>query len=183
MPDEEYSGSSRFIDIMIGILLIVLSGSVYLLTEAWLALMVIILGVALFLFGVSRIFRGYIETFQPLWHRVVNAIFGLIFIITAILAIIYLPLGGLLWAIILTIALMVLGITLLITGIFGVVYPTWHRVFVVIIGVSIFALGIYIIIQPTAALFILALILATGLLLAGTYFIVLGIVGRQIIRE
>ena len=93
------------------------------------------------------------------------------------------PLGGLLWAIILTIALMVLGITLLITGIFGVVYPTWHRVFVVIIGVSIFALGIYIIIQPTAALFILALILATGLLLAGTYFIVLGIVGRQIIRE
>ena len=60
MPDEEYSGSSRFIDIMIGILLIVLSGSVYLLTEAWLALMVIILGVALFLFGVSRIFRGYI---------------------------------------------------------------------------------------------------------------------------
>jgi uncharacterized membrane protein HdeD (DUF308 family) len=183
MSEGDFDGWTRVLEVIFGFILISLSGSVYLFTEAWLALMVILLGVALFLFGISRIFRGYRETFQLRSNRIANTIFGVTLIVTSILAIIYWPIGGLLWVIILTIALLVLGFTLLITGIFGAVYSTWHRVFVVIIGAIIIALGIFIVTQPMAAQFLLALILAAGLLLAGIYLMVVGITGRRAMLE
>lgn len=170
---------TRVLDVIFGLILISLSGTVFLLTEAWLALMVILLGVALFVFGISSIVKGYHETFQSHRQRIANVIVGLFFNVTSILAIIYWPIGGLLWVIILTIALLILGITLFITGILEAVYSIWHRIFLVIIGVIIIALVIFIVIQPTAAQFLLALILATGLLLAGIYLLVLGITGRR----
>jgi hypothetical protein len=183
MPEGDFSDGTRVLEIIFGLILISLSGTVFLLTEAWLALMVILLGVALFLFGISSIFKGYRETYQSRRQRIANVIIGLIFNITSILAIIYWPMGELLWAIILTVALLILGTTLFITGIFGAVYAIWHRVFMVIIGAIIIALGIFIVTQPTAAQFLLALILATGLLLAGIYLLVLGITRNRAMLE
>jgi uncharacterized membrane protein HdeD (DUF308 family) len=183
MSDEGFSSWTRVLEVIFGVILIALSGLVYLLTEAWLALMVILLGVALFLFGISSIIKGYRETFQTRRQRIANIICGLIFNVTSILAIIYWPIGGLLWLIIFTIALLILGFTLLITGILGAKYSTWYRVLVIIIGAIIIALGIFIVIQPTAAQFLLALILAAGLLLAGIYLLVVGITGRRVMLE
>jgi uncharacterized membrane protein HdeD (DUF308 family) len=183
MSEGDFGEWIRVQEVIFGLILISLSGAVFLLSEAWLPLMVILLGVALFLFGISSIVKGYHETFQSRRQRIANVIVGLIFNVTSILAIIYWPIGGLLWAIILTISLLILGITLFITGILGAVYAIWHRVFVVIIGAIIIALGIFIVTQPMAAQFLLALILATGLLLAGIYLLVLGITGRRAMLE
>ncbi len=183
MSEGGFNDRGRVLEVIFGLILISLSGTVFLLSEAWLALMVILLGMALFMFGISCILRGNRETFQSRRQRIANVVVGLIFNVTSILAIIYWPIGGLLWVIILTIALLILGTTLFITGLFGVVYPIWHRVFVVIIGASIIALVIFIVTQPTAAQFLLALILATSLLLAGIYLLVLGITGRYAMLE
>lgn len=183
MSEGDVGGWTRVLEFVFGLSLISLSGLVYLLTEAWLAVMVILLGVGLFLFGISRIFRGYWETFQPRSIRIANTILGLGVIVTSILAIIYWPIGGLLWAIFLTIALLVLGLNLIFTGFLGVVYATWHRAFVVVIGASIIALGFFIVAQPTAAQFLLALILAAGMLLVGIYLIVIRITGRRAMLE
>lgn len=179
MSEERLGGFTRIFEIIIGLILISFSATVYLLTEAWLALMVILLGVGLFLLGVSRMFKGYREKFQPRWQRVLNFIFGIILVVTSLLALVYWPLGGLLWVIILAITLLAFGLNMLITGIFSAAYTTWHRAFAVIIGAVVLVLGGFVMISPTVAQFLLTLIIAAGLLIGGIYLLMVGITGSR----
>jgi len=110
----------------------------------------------------------------PLWLRILSIISGTIIIAFAIVAFINISLGFIESALILGIAILLVGVTRIIIGIFEKRQTKWFRIFNIIIGILVLPIGIVSVIGLITDELILIDILALAILLLGIIGIVKG---------
>jgi uncharacterized membrane protein HdeD (DUF308 family) len=110
----------------------------------------------------------------PTWLRILSYISGILIIGFAIIAFVNVPIGFLENTLILGIAIMLIGLTRIIIGIFEKRQTKWFRTFNIIIGILILPIGVIEVAGVIIGELILIDILALAILLLGIIGIVKG---------
>lgn len=183
----------RALTIIFGLIMITLSIGLWFWYGVATALIVILLAIGLSVIGVDFLIRAGLKDL-PAWRRAVSVVLGIIIIIAAIWALIQPSFGVTLAIVLLGIGLLISGLTGLISGLAGADMPGWQRAISIIFGILIIILAIVVLINPTpgytiyigfipyfvqsAGYFLLILLLSLSLLIRGIQSVYNGIVAK-----
>ena len=118
-PDEVMKSSSRVLNAIAGVISIISAGYVFLFPLLTILLSIAILGIALMLMGTARLFIGAVEDGLPTWMRSFLIIIGLVTIGLSLLTIAFPGYGFAILTMLISIMLIINGITRMVSGITG----------------------------------------------------------------
>jgi uncharacterized membrane protein HdeD (DUF308 family) len=173
---EKSAGWFRFVEIGLGILIVILSIYALAFPAATFVSVVWILAVILFILGIEKIIAGI---FFHIKGRGASIGLGILILIFAGLAVAY-PVGT---AWIITIFI---GIALLFGGSASIVEgfsgkeSGWKRLFLIGVGALLIIIGIITLVSPVFGAAFAGFIIAIGLLIAGIEMIAAGATGRKL---
>ena len=110
----------------------------------------------------------------PLWLRILYLISGTAILAFALVVFINIPYGFISEILLLGIALLIIGTTRILNGVFDQRQSKWFRLFNFIIGLLIFPIGVIATVSTLFSFFIVSSILSLALLLLGLVGIVKG---------
>jgi uncharacterized membrane protein HdeD (DUF308 family) len=165
----------RFIEIGLGILIVILSIYALAFPAATFVSIILILAIILFILGIEKIIAGI---FFPIKGRGASIGLGILILIFAGLAIAY-PVGTA-W-----IVTIFIGIALLFGGSASIVEgfsgkeSGWRRAFLIGVGALLIIIGIITLVSPIFGMAFAGFVIAIGLLIAGIEMIAAGATGRR----
>ena len=118
-PDEIMKSSSRVLNAVAGVISIISAAYVFAFPLVTILLSIAILGVALMLMGTARLFMGVIEDGLPTWMRALLIFIGLLTIGLSLLTIAFPGYGFAILTLLVSIMLIINGLTRLVSGITG----------------------------------------------------------------
>ncbi len=118
-PDEIMKRSSRVLNTVAGVLSIISAAYVFTFPLVTILLSIAILGVALMLMGTARLYMGAVEDGLPIWMRTLLIIIGLLTIGLSLLTIAFPGYGFVILIMLISIMLIINGLTRLVSGITG----------------------------------------------------------------
>jgi uncharacterized membrane protein HdeD (DUF308 family) len=178
-------GWIRAIEVIAGIILVILSFSVwgYPLFAGISA--VYIFGIALIILGTVRMGTGMFEKSLGSGTRALIVILGILLLVIGFYAVLY-PLGGAMTLIyFFAFGLMLAGIDLVVRGASGLPgpdAPDWVRYLTIAAGLFALLIGFIALLYPGLGAALLFILISLGLLVLGLELIASGIVGRKLVH-
>ena len=169
----------RILEIILGIIVIVIGGYVLAFPGVAILTLVFVLGIGLFVLGITRIFGAFAAGVSG-GIRVLSLIIGILAIILGIYVVAYPGVGAATLAFFLGFGLLLIGIESLAVG--GTHGQGAGQGASVALGVIAIILGFVVLFWPGLALGTIALLLAVGLIILGLEAIVSGVLGRWVGR-
>jgi uncharacterized membrane protein HdeD (DUF308 family) len=176
---EKQAAWLRILEIILGIIVIVIGGYVLAFPGVAILTLVFVLGIGLFVLGITRIFGAFAPGISG-GMRVLSLIIGILAIILGIYVVAYPGVGAATLAFFLGFGLLLIGIESLAVG--GTRGQGAGQGASVALGVIAIILGFVVLFWPGLALGTIALLLAVGLIILGLEAIVSGILGRWVGR-
>lgn len=180
--EKRSPGWLRVLEILAGVL--VLAVAFFVLADSSFALTVLAysLGIGLVILGLSRIFASLYGRYFASWFREMNAGGGIIALVLGIVAIIdpQFVIGFL--AILVALALLIVGIVEIVAAGFAKHPPAWVRGLIGIVGVLTVILSVFVILDPSLGQLSLAVTIAVVLAAIGVRDIAHGITGHRPVK-
>jgi len=174
---EKQKAWLRILEIILGLIVLILAGYVLAYPGVAILTLVFVLGIGLFVLGITRIFGAFASGVSG-GMRVLSLIIGILAIILGIYVVAYPAAGALTLSFFLGFGLLLIGIESLSVG--GTQAQGAGQGASIALGVIAIILGFIVLFWPGLALGTIALLLAVGLIVLGIEAIVSGVLGRWI---
>ena len=170
MSTEKKPGWMRALNIALGIIVLIFAG--YMLMYPTLGTLTInfILGLAVLILGIALISVGRATTAKEAKMGLTAA--GLLMVIFGIIALVIPEIVGILLIAFLALGMLIMGVGLLVGGIYG------KQIWSTILGILILILALIVIGYPAVGEYMIAIMLALTLILGGIASIASGIIGK-----
>jgi uncharacterized membrane protein HdeD (DUF308 family) len=180
--EKRSPGWLRVLEILAGVL--VLAVAFFVLADSSFALTILAysLGTGLVILGLSRIFASVYGRYFAIWFREINAGGGIIALVLGIVAIVnpQFVIGFL--ALLVALALLIVGIVEIVAAGFAKHPPVWVRGLIGIVGVLTVILSVFVILDPSLGQLGLAVTIAIVLVAIGVRDIAHGLTGHRPVK-
>ena len=172
----------RIIEMVLGGIAVGLSVAVIVNPDVTTVFFATLLGIALIIMGIARIFEGALG-FKSTGSRIIDIAIGAIAIVAGFLAIAN-PIGAIeALLLIISIMLLVFGLGLIGSGITAKGHGRAYKIATIIIGAIVAGIGFVLWLMPEITLVLMVTFFSIGLLLGGIASIVSGATGKRIITR
>lgn len=175
--------SKRLFNLMIGAIYVILAFYVAINPNVAVESLILVLGVVLIISGMLRIFNSFYDKDIGGTSRVIRLLLGLTGMFIGMSVIVIPDLGLNVLVTLLSIGLMIQGLTRVYNGATRGPLPNWLQLLLIIIGVLTIALSIYVLINIDLAVLTLVLYLSYGFLLNGFGRILMAITGYPMNKQ
>lgn len=173
----------RKINFLSGLLIVIISVLVLIFSFQAVVLLLFILAISLLILGAARIINGSSNEKLKNSVKAWKVISGIAAIILSVIGIVYLlidpTLSLTIVIIVFGIALLLIGIGRIITGLINNKFKNWYRYLLVLVGLITLILSILVLLYPNIGLMIIVIMLGLPLLLNGILKMILGIIGKE----
>jgi uncharacterized membrane protein HdeD (DUF308 family) len=179
MSETKAPGWLRAFDVIFGLIAVVLSVVVLAYQELAILTLIFILSIVLLITGIARILTGIFAKYLFDGIRALNFGVGMVAMVLSIVAILYPNLTTQVLIYILSIVLLLNGVTRLVIGGFARAFPKWLRGFFVVVGLLTIILSVVVFVSSAFGLLALVLMLSFTFMFNGIARIIQGVTGTQ----
>ena len=183
MYEEKPTRWLHSLDILFGSINVILAILVIIYPGLGISILVFILSWALFVMGSARIVVGIFTKDLKNRLKAANIIVGILTLTMGIIAIGYSGLGTTMLIYLISLGLIINGITRVIVGVSTKVFPDWFRVSLVAVGLLAILLSLAVFALPNLTILTLVYVLSFNFLINGVARIFSGITGRQRLKD
>jgi uncharacterized membrane protein HdeD (DUF308 family) len=177
MSSERDPISKRLFNLAIGALYVILALYVAIDPDVAVSILINVLGVVLIISGMLRIFNSFFEEEIGGFHRMARLFLGLGGFFIGIAIIVVPEMGEELLVELISIGLLLQGLTRVINGLTRNLLPLWLQLILIILGLLTIGLSVYVLINIDLTTLTLVLYLSYGFLLNGFGRMLMAITG------